>query len=36
MTPISAGEIFSLGRHRIEIGCAFFVPFFAQTKKGNT
>jgi hypothetical protein len=21
---------------RIEIGCAFFVPFFAQAKKGNT
>jgi len=21
---------------RIKIGCAFFVPFFAQAKKGNT
>jgi hypothetical protein len=24
------------GNVRIKIGCAFFVPFFAQAKKGNT
>jgi hypothetical protein len=34
--PISAGKYSAKDRCRIEIGCAFFVPFFAQAKKGNT
>ena len=33
LTPISAEEMSSADSYRIEIGCAFFVTFFAQAKK---
>jgi hypothetical protein len=36
VTPISAEEYSANDSLRIEIGCVFFVPFFAQAKKGNT
>jgi hypothetical protein len=36
VTPFSAEEYSANDSLRIEIGCVFFVPFFAQAKKGNT
>jgi hypothetical protein len=34
-TPISAEKYSAKDSYRIEIGCVFFVTFFAQTKKVN-
>jgi hypothetical protein len=34
-TPISARKCSAKASYRIEIGCAFFAPFFAQAKKGE-
>jgi len=36
LTPILAEESPTEEIFRIKIGCAFFAPFFAQAKKGDT